>query len=878
MEDWPLVGREAELSQLVDLLTDGRARGAVLVGAAGMGKTRLAQECLATAKRLGFATTRVTAMKAAAGIPFGAMAPLLQLAHTVEGAAIDDRADLLRRLSTALVGQARPHRLCLLVDDAHLLDDASATLVHQLAATSDSFVLATVRSPDPMPDPVLALWKDGLAERIELSGLTSAAIGELLTTALGDPVDPATAARLTRRCQGNVMFLRELVAGALVDGSLSAEGGMWHQIGNFVPSDRLVDLVEARLAGLGTAERTMLELVSFGEPLGRAELTTLGDAQVAERLEREGLLVSDRSGRRLEIRLAHPLYGDVIRGRTPALRVAELSRVLAETVEATGARRREDPLRVATWRLEGGGATPEVMLAAAWEARRRFAFPLAERLATAALEAGAGFEAELLTVQLAGLQGRTTGVDARLAALAASASTDEQLARVAITRLDRLAFHLAEVSKGLEVAEETERAITDPRWRDEVRARRAAALLMVRSGGPRAATEAVEPLLDRATGSTKVWACTVAAYSLGRAGRLHRALEVADEGYRIQREIGASVGWYPWIHLYHRGEAMAHLGDLREANELATQQYEQAISEGSIESQAFFAWQRASRVETEGRVMTATLHAREASVLFGQLGRPFFVRHSLIHLAMALALTGSAVDATATLATIDEMGLSPELYAYSGDLLHARAWTAAAHGDLALARTLFEEAAELGRSTGDLIGQAAALHALARIGQPKRVLDALEELAGQIEGGLITARVLHTSALVRGHPGDLAAVSEQFEAIGAGVLAAEAAADEARAWRRRGNARVAAAAERRAAALTADCEGVSTPALSSIAGRDILTSAERRVALLAASGRSNKEIAEELFLSVRTVEGQLHSVYEKLGIRGRSELSGVLSS
>jgi len=52
-----------------------------------------------------------------------------------------------------------------------------------------------------------------------------------------------------------------------------------------------------------------------------------------------------------------------------------------------------------------------------------------------------------------------------------------------------------------------------------------------------------------------------------------------------------------------------------------------------------------------------------------------------------------------------------------------------------------------------------------------------------------------------------------------------------------------------------------------------LSDAEERVARLAAAGRTNKEIATELSLSVRTVEGHLSRIYEKLGIRGRSELA-----
>jgi DNA-binding CsgD family transcriptional regulator len=52
-----------------------------------------------------------------------------------------------------------------------------------------------------------------------------------------------------------------------------------------------------------------------------------------------------------------------------------------------------------------------------------------------------------------------------------------------------------------------------------------------------------------------------------------------------------------------------------------------------------------------------------------------------------------------------------------------------------------------------------------------------------------------------------------------------------------------------------------------------LTDAERRVARLAAAGRSNREIADSLFMSVRTVEGHLSHVYSKLEIRSRTELA-----
>jgi DNA-binding CsgD family transcriptional regulator len=57
-----------------------------------------------------------------------------------------------------------------------------------------------------------------------------------------------------------------------------------------------------------------------------------------------------------------------------------------------------------------------------------------------------------------------------------------------------------------------------------------------------------------------------------------------------------------------------------------------------------------------------------------------------------------------------------------------------------------------------------------------------------------------------------------------------------------------------------------------------LTAAETQVAVLAAAGRTNREIAGELVVSVRTVESQLSSAYAKLGIRGRASLAAALTA
>jgi DNA-binding CsgD family transcriptional regulator len=873
--EWPLIGRSSELQRMRRLLLDGGTRGAVLAGAAGVGKTRLALECLRMVEKAGLPTARVLATRSATALPFGALAPLLPSLHHEERTSADGRVELLRRCAAALTERAAGRRLVLLVDDAHVLDDASATLVHQLAATGAASVLATVRTGEPAPDAVVSLWKDGLLERIELGDLSTDTIGTVLTSALGGLVDGATVAGLAVRCQGNVLYLRELVMGAIQDGTLKDEGGIWRQAGPFAPSQRLVELVEARLVGLDDSERALLELVSFGEPLGPAELGALGDAHLAESLERRGLLSSHRSDRRLQIRLAHPLYGDVIRSRTPAIRLATIARALAEVVEATGARRREDTLRVATWRLESGGGSPELMLAAARTARWSNDFPLAERLARAAVNAGAGLDAQLLAAQLAGLQGRGAEADEALARLTEQVTDDEHRVFLAIARLDNSALFQGHIDEGLRVAEEAEAQIADPVWRDEVAAKRAAVLLGVK--GPDAALEAAEPLLDRAQGRTLVWACAAAAYGLGRRGLVERALEAAARGYEANRSLARAVEWGPWFHLVHRCEALTLAGRFDEADLLVTEQYRLALAEKSPEAQAVFAWQRAVLSLDCGLVRTAGRYAREARALFQQLGRPQWEQFCLLHLAWALALGGRAGEAARTIAELDALDLPPALY-MRADLLRAQSWVAVAEQDLQRARSLLREAATLGEAIGDRVGEGAALHDLARLGRPREALTRLVALAAEIEGPLAAARAAHAEALV-GHDGQgLAEASSRFEQIGAVLLAAEAAAEAGAAWERAGRRRESSAAELRAESLAARCEGAMTPALHATASRSKLTPAEYDTALRAAAGCSNREIARELSLSVRTVENRLLAVYRKLGVQGRTGLPGALEA
>jgi class 3 adenylate cyclase len=217
--NWPLVGRADQLKRASTLLRTGRG-AMVLAGAAGVGKTRLATECLGLAATRGFVPLRVAATQGAAELPFGAFASLVP-----DLTLSADLLEVLRRIADAIVGRGRGNPVAVLVDDAHLLDQSSVALMHLLATTPHTFVLATLRSGEQAPDAVVALWKDGLAKRIELHPLAVNDVEELLSAALRGPADGATVHLLHRRTQGNVLFLREIVLGALEAGVLRREEG-----------------------------------------------------------------------------------------------------------------------------------------------------------------------------------------------------------------------------------------------------------------------------------------------------------------------------------------------------------------------------------------------------------------------------------------------------------------------------------------------------------------------------------------------------------------------------------------------------------------------------------------------------------------------------
>src|SRR3954447_7248283 len=429
---WPFMGRDGELARVAELvLADGDS--VVLAGETGVGKSRMARELVALAAS-DYEVVTIAGTRAASEIPFGAIARLVpavgaQLAEV-------SQAEWIRRCVVALAGGADERPRMLFVDDLHLLDAASATVIHQSLARSACRLVATLRIDEPALDVTAALWNDGLARRVDVDPVDEDATEAILQAALGAPVDRATVSELARRASGNMLLLRELVRGAQEQRFLVCEDGIWRLNGTPTMSHRLIEIVEARLSKLPRAERDALEFIAVGEPLGLELLERRFGSGTLGRSGSRGLLRVRKDGQRITAALSPPIYGEWLLAQLPPVRLRRLARELASTWEQHQARRREDMLRLAKWRLDGGGGDSQLMLQAAVAARWSYDFRLAERFAREALRTEPTFDGQLLLGQLQFLQGRNEEAEALLGPLAATADTDERRARVALARLD----------------------------------------------------------------------------------------------------------------------------------------------------------------------------------------------------------------------------------------------------------------------------------------------------------------------------------------------------------------------------------------------------------------------------------------------------------
>ena len=151
----------------------------------------------------------------------------------------------------------------MVVDDGHLLDDASATALLQLATATNAIVLLTLTLRSAAPDAVTAMWKDGAAARVELQALSRLETGALVTEHLGGACNTLTLERIWHTTEGNPLYVREVLDAARAAGRLSRHRDRWQLDEGGELTGPLVELVAARIERLEPQVRRVLQLVAL---------------------------------------------------------------------------------------------------------------------------------------------------------------------------------------------------------------------------------------------------------------------------------------------------------------------------------------------------------------------------------------------------------------------------------------------------------------------------------------------------------------------------------------------------------------------------------------------------------------------------------------
>jgi DNA-binding CsgD family transcriptional regulator len=845
-------------------------RGAILAGVSGVGKTSLASAVAAELEPAGWTLVRLVASRPSASVPLGALAGLLTPGERGEGIP----ALLQARAGIAAIAAGRP--AVVVLDDAQWLDEASAVVLHQLVAQGDITLLATLRTGEPAPAPVTVLWKDGLVQRIDVAPLGDESVRDLLEAVLEGPVETLTATRLWRRCAGNALYLRELVGEAARLGLLRRRAGLWC-VDDLPPgSARLAELVAERFGSLDHHERAALEAIAVGEPIDLGTLDQLADRDAVERLEAAGVVAVEADDEHVVARPAHPLYGDVVRSSLPDLRRRRLMRTLADALERRGATAREDSIRLALWRLDGGGSpAPGLLLTAARHAHFAFDGMTAERLARAAWAADHSFEAAHVLADVLFARGGYVEREELLAELAATATTDDERAVVAVSRALGWFWGLADGEAAERVLVEAEGEVTDPGWWSELRATRAT--LIGQSGRHREVLELLADLpADGVSGRARLQAALAEAFALPGVGRGEDAIARIDDAVPVGAQIGPQLTLFR-AGLLQSAKAMAlvALGRLDKAAEAARTGLEAAVATGNRAAEGFFGATLGWIQLHQGLLVSAQRTYRESATAFRASSHRGPLHWALAGLMFAAALARDREVAGEAGRALDALGPHPAAL-FDTAIRRARAWAAVADGDPEHARLLLRDAAAEARSRGAVLDESAALHDLARLGAAKEVAERLCSLAAIAQGDHLRILADNAVGLARGNPDTLGDAAQRFAALGFNLRAAESAMAASEASARAHDQRAATRWARRATELAAQCEAPATPELVGPAGPVPLTNREREIALLAADGLPSRVIAERLYVSVRTVDNHLARIYTKLGVTSRSELPAVL--
>lgn len=889
--------RAAELADILTAIGAEDCRAVFLTSDSGLGASTILRKLVETARQ-NVPVLSIHGSQSLAKIPYGV------LAHYLSGldAGVEDyRLSVLRELLAEIErhrtnlqdaladGETSSEDLPLVVvDDAHAIDEGTAEVLVVLAMAGTINVVLSHSSRNELPAPLPKLWATGLAENIVLSPLSQEQGHDFCQGMLGGQILPASSWHYWSTAAGNPLFLYLLVTEAVEQGQLSKRGEMWvGQHEQKVHSRGLEDAVRTVLRGLSQEGQQALNLVALSEPLEASSIGELIPEEVLQELLAWRLVSYQPSDSRF-LMLANPIYGEVIRDLVPVTQSRHLhGRVAGGLKDASGSK--ESLLRRVLWAVKVGAEVDDhTMLRAAVLASKMFQSATAIELASHVGDGEFKLRADMVKARAKYNSGDYEAAFALLEGLRQQGATIDDMLFGSLLRVSTrsaLGMPLAtlrdDAQELREVGEQLARK--DPANAAAIRARSQGGAMMVelaalsRAGKYSEMTVLTSQLLveqKAPTDSEKLtltMALAMESERLTAQGFPLQGVRRAAEAFAIEHSEENDVFFLPESILLRQLTAVLCAGD----------------------------W-----VAAAGIMEHFSLEAGPIVFSFG--GGAGVVR------GLAMLRAGKLTEALDTLtAGLQALRLS-DPQQLLGSCTAMAAYAAARLGQTELAERLVAEHVE---STGmfvvvahELAYLSAAIHVLkpdggglARLvaqadaardsGSAMLELNALA-LALELDDSSVAQRVAQVAAGVEGpwaagiahyadavHRKDGHALAQAGEALSqAGILGfAQLALTKSAVMLGDTGAHKEALKVRKglrklAASLGPGGKGGDT------AAEQPLTKRERQVAILAASGMTDREIADQLTLALRTVEGHLYRTYSKLGISGRDDLADALEA
>lgn len=863
-----LIGRDDILVRARQALT---RRGVVICGTAGSGRTSLA-------RALAPDSVWVLATESTATVPLWAARGLLPPIaggseggparastsnHEVSARSPVSSSDLERveaALRLHLARQRRP--LVAVVDDLDHLDSASSSVILRLVTDGQVRLIGLRKSSRPAPEDVSVLWREAGLDRIDLPPLNADDSAAVVTNVIGGPVDGRTLKYLVDLAAGNPFLASELVRGSIGAGTLQERHGLWTLTGEAGLTPEIADRAKIELDCLPADLRSAAEVLAMAGAIPIGMALVLPGAIPLEALERLGLAEIFGQGDQAKARLASPVLALHLCTTLPTASRIRMAAELADAARISGAAEPGGPLELAAieWDLTAhrrGDA--KRLLAGARMALDQGDPSRAERLARASAAVESSTEAILLESWCADERGDPVAASETLARHVPD--SDEALVAVTIRRAEQ-AFWTHHDAQAAYALLDSAQTAAKP-WPLALDAEKA--VFQVLEGRIDMSLAMSLPLVDHPEPLVASAASLAAALSLAMTDRADEAADMANRAMEALSAPSPSLYLDPGVHVISLGWSLLNAGRLIDADELTSAIYQHTLTRPGRQAQGWAALLRSRVLLARGRPAEARTVALEAEQIWASAQMAGLARWCTTAAALASASMGDRAALAHDLSRLESHPCGP-FGLFEPEVDRARAWQLNLSGRHDEARVMLKDLATSASASGRHAQAAEMAHDLVRMGAPSAAVPILQAIP--VRSRLSQVRLALAHGLVHS-PGDLDILADDLDAIGATGWGLEVRCLAALATPNRVH-------KVRAQAIAAtEQTGLATPPLVSLekaANADGLTPREQEVVALVCNGLSNREVAEALVVSVRTVENHLHRAYTKMGVSSRTDL------